>query len=198
MRSNYLWDEATHLYEKSLKLWEGLSQDLNYNVMFSQRGVLNLGHTLQDMRDIERRVNANRLNGVDGVVLDARAGEGRWCRSSTPRRTRATRSWAPRCSRAAAWRATTRWPGASPAAPMRCGVDIIQNCEVTGIRRDGGARRSASRPRAASSAAKKVGVVAAGHSQRARRHGRHALADREPSAAGAGVRADQAGARTRW
>ena len=56
VRSNYLWDEATHLYEKSMKLWEGLSQDLNYNVMFSQRGVMNLGHTLQDMRDIERRV----------------------------------------------------------------------------------------------------------------------------------------------
>lgn len=55
-----------------MKLWEGLSQDLNYNVMFSQRGVLNLGHTLQDMRDIRRRVNANRLNGIDGEVLDAR------------------------------------------------------------------------------------------------------------------------------
>jgi sarcosine oxidase subunit beta len=46
-----------------------LSQDLNYNTMFSQRGVMNVGHSLQDMRDIERRVNANRLNGVDGVVL---------------------------------------------------------------------------------------------------------------------------------
>jgi sarcosine oxidase subunit beta len=44
---------------------------LNYNVMFSQRGVLNLGHSLQDMRDIARRVNANRLNGVDGEILDA-------------------------------------------------------------------------------------------------------------------------------
>src|SRR6202007_228405 len=71
VRSNYLWDASTHLYEKSMKLWEGLSQDLNYNVMFSQRGVLNLGHSLQDMRDIVRRVNANRLNGVDGEVLDA-------------------------------------------------------------------------------------------------------------------------------
>lgn len=70
VRSNYLWDEAAHLYEHGMKLWEGLSQDLNYNVMFSQRGVLNLGHTLQDMRDIERRVNANRLNGIDGEVLD--------------------------------------------------------------------------------------------------------------------------------
>jgi sarcosine oxidase subunit beta len=70
VRSNYLWDEAAKLYDHSLDLWKDLSQDLNYNVMFSQRGVLNLGHTLQDMRDIERRVNANRLNGIDGVVLD--------------------------------------------------------------------------------------------------------------------------------
>jgi sarcosine oxidase, subunit beta len=55
VRSNYLWDEAALLYEHSLKLWEGLTPDLNFNVMFSQRGVFNLGHTLQDMRDIERR-----------------------------------------------------------------------------------------------------------------------------------------------
>ena len=71
VRSNYLWDESAHLYERSLKLWEGLSQDLNFNLMFSQRGVYNLGHSLQDMRDIQRRVNANRLNGIDGIVVDA-------------------------------------------------------------------------------------------------------------------------------
>ncbi len=69
VRSNYLWDESAALYEKAMKLWEGLSQDLNYNVMFSQRGVMNLAHTLQDVRDIERRVNANRLNGVDAELL---------------------------------------------------------------------------------------------------------------------------------
>ena len=68
VRSNYLWDESAHLYEKSLQLWEGLSQELNYNVMFSQRGVMNLGHTLQDMRDIGRRSNANYLNGIDSEV----------------------------------------------------------------------------------------------------------------------------------
>jgi sarcosine oxidase subunit beta len=54
IRSNYLRDEASSLYEHSMRLWEGLSEDLNFNVMFSQRGVYNLGHTLQDMRDIER------------------------------------------------------------------------------------------------------------------------------------------------
>ena len=62
VRSNYLWTESTLLYEKSLQLWESLSQELNYNVMFSQRGVYNLGHSLQEMRDIERRVSANRLS----------------------------------------------------------------------------------------------------------------------------------------
>lgn len=72
IRSNYLYDESSRLYELSLKLWEGLSQELNFNVMLSQRGVLNLGHTLQCMRDIERRVNANRLNGIDGIVLNAK------------------------------------------------------------------------------------------------------------------------------
>ena len=69
VRSNYLWDESSDLYEYSLKLWEDLSSELNFNVMFSQRGVLNLGHSLQDMRDIERRVNANRLKGIDSEVL---------------------------------------------------------------------------------------------------------------------------------
>jgi len=72
VRSNYLWDEAAHLYEHAMKLWEGLSQDLNYNVMYSARGVYNLCHTLQDMRDAERRVSANRLNGIDGELLDAK------------------------------------------------------------------------------------------------------------------------------
>ena len=80
IRSNYLWDESARLYELALGLWEGLSQELNFNLMFSQRGVLNLGHTLQDMRDIERRVSANRLNGIDGEVLDpAQVGSWRRC-----------------------------------------------------------------------------------------------------------------------
>ena len=70
VRSNYLWTEAALLYEKSLKLWEGLSRDLNYNVMFSQRGVYNLAHSLQDVRDVERRVSANRLNGIDAEFVN--------------------------------------------------------------------------------------------------------------------------------
>ena len=69
VRSNYLWDEAAHLYEFSLKLWEDLSRDLNFNLMYSKRGLLSLGHSLQEMRDIARRVHANRLNGIDSELL---------------------------------------------------------------------------------------------------------------------------------
>src|SRR5215468_8983496 len=65
IRSNYLWDESAALYEHALKLWEGLSAELNFNVMLSQRGVLNLAHNLHDVRESVRRVAANRLNGID-------------------------------------------------------------------------------------------------------------------------------------
>ncbi|MGB2119271.1 MAG: sarcosine oxidase subunit beta family protein [Porticoccaceae bacterium] len=138
IRSNYLWDEAAQLYDLSLKLWEGLSQELNYNVMFSQRGVLNLGHNLQDMRDIERRVNANRLNGIDGEVV-------------TPERikeiapliniSRDSRypilgaSWQPRGGTAR--HDAVAWGYARGADAL--GVDLIQETEVTGIRRKDGA-----------------------------------------------------------
>ncbi|MEU8321681.1 sarcosine oxidase subunit beta family protein [Nonomuraea sp. NPDC048881] len=71
IRSNYLWDESAALYEHSLKLWEGLSAELDYDLQFSQRGVLNLAHNLHDVREGRRRVNANRLNGVDAEWLDA-------------------------------------------------------------------------------------------------------------------------------
>ncbi|MFB4266935.1 sarcosine oxidase subunit beta family protein [Nonomuraea sp. GTA35] len=69
IRSNYLWDESAAIYEHSLKLWEGLSAELDYDLQFSQRGVLNLAHSPGDVREGRRRVNANRLNGVDAEWL---------------------------------------------------------------------------------------------------------------------------------
>ena len=69
IRSNYLWDESSAIYEHSLKLWEGLEEDLDYPILFSQRGVLNLAHSLQDVRDSVRRVEANKLNGIDAEWL---------------------------------------------------------------------------------------------------------------------------------
>jgi sarcosine oxidase subunit beta len=160
VRSNYLWDEATQLYEKSMKLWEGLSQDLNYNVMFSQRGVMNLGHSLQDMRDIQRRVNANRLNGVDAELLTPAQ-----IREMLPFINLDTRypvlgaSFQPRGG--VARHDAVAW-GFARAADA-CGVDILQNCEVQGIRREHGAVVGLDTARGFIKA-KKVAIVAAGHS----------------------------------
>src|SRR6059058_5236858 len=72
VRSNYLWDESAALYEHALQLFETLSEELNLNVMLSQRGVLNLAHTPGDAREAIRRVHANRLNGIDAEYLDAK------------------------------------------------------------------------------------------------------------------------------
>ncbi len=137
IRSNYLWDEAAQLYELSLKLWEGLSQELNFNVMFSQRGVLNLGHNLQDMRDIERRVNANRLNGIDGeVVSPQRVKEIAPLIDISPnnRYPILGASWQPRGGTAR--HDAVAWGYARGADAL--GVDLIQQTEVTGIRHENG------------------------------------------------------------
>src|SRR5438132_8440240 len=71
IRSNYLFDESAALYDHALKLWEGLSQALNYNAMFSQRGVMMLAHNVHDQQSLKRHVHANRLNGVDNEWLTA-------------------------------------------------------------------------------------------------------------------------------
>lgn len=162
VRSNYLWDEAAFLYEKSMQLWEGLSQDLNYNVMFSQRGVYNLGHTLQDMRDIHRRVNANRLNGIDGVVVGPEQLATQIPYLNTSKHARYPilgASWQPRGGTAR--HDAVAWGFARGADAY--GVDIIQNCEVTAIRQENGEVASLETTRG-NIATKKLGVVVAGNS----------------------------------
>lgn len=162
VRSNYLWDEAAHLYEKALVLWENLSQELNFNTMFSQRGVLNLGHNLQDMRDINRRVNANRLNGIDSqVVTPAQIKAMVPCinTSSKLRYPILGASFQPRGG--VARHDAVAWGFARAADSL--GVDIIQQCEVIGIRRDTGAVVGVETNRGFIGS-KKIGVVAAGHS----------------------------------
>ena len=161
VRSNYLWDESAALYEHALKLWEGLSKDLNYNVMLSQRGVLNLAHSLQEVRDSRRRVYANQLNSVDAEWLDPE-GVKRFCpilnideaqRYPVLGATLQRRAGTARHD-AVAW-------GFARAADAR-GVDIIENCEVTGFdTTDGrvtGVQTSRGRLRAP-----KVAIVVAGH-----------------------------------
>ena len=160
-RSNYLWDESARIYDHSLTLFEGLSRELNYNVMFSPRGVMNLAHNLHDLRELSRRVNSNRLNGIDSEILTP-AEVKRACPilnispssrypvlgASLQRRGGTARH------DAVAW-------GFARAADAR-GVDIVQNCEVTGIRRKDGAVSGVETSRGFIGAGK-VAVVVAGH-----------------------------------
>ena len=161
IRSNYLWDESAHLYEHSLKLYEGLSQELNYNIMLSQRGVLNLAHNQHDLRELSRRISANRLNGIDSEFLTPAevkrmvplidvSPQARYpvMGASVQRRGGVARH------DAVAW-------GYARAADAR-GVDIIQQCEVTGIRRNGGAVTGVETTRGTIKA-KKVALAVAGH-----------------------------------
>ena len=162
VRSNYLWDEAAHIYEFSLKLWEGLTQELNFNLMFSQRGLLSLGHTLQDLRDIRRRVNANLLNGIDSEFLTP--GQ---IRQMVPIIDISAKSRYPILGASLQRRGGTArhdalaW-GFARAADS-AGVDIIQNCEVTGVRRRGGRVTGVDTSRGFIKAGK-VGCVTAGNS----------------------------------
>ena len=164
VRSNYLLEPNAHFYEHSLKLWEGLSQDLNYNVMFSQRGVVNLTHTDAQIDAARRRGNAMRLNGIDAEWLsvdDIRAmvplldcsPNARFPINGglVQRRGGSVRH------DAVAW-------GFARGADSH-GVDIIQNCEVTGIRRDGGRVMGVETSRGFIGA-RKIGIAVAGNSSR--------------------------------
>jgi sarcosine oxidase subunit beta len=162
VRSNYLWDETAHLYEFSLKLWESLSQELNFNLMFSPRGVLNLAHSLQDLRDLSRRVNANRLNGIDAELLTAEEVKARVpiLKVSPDSRYPVLGASLQRRGGTARHDAVA-WGFARAADAL--GVDIVQRCEVTGIAREGsrvvGVQTSRGFIRA-----NRVGVVVAGDS----------------------------------
>ena len=162
IRSNYLWNESAGIYEHALKLWEGLSEDLDINVMFSQRGVLNLAHNLADVREGVRRVEANRLNGIDAEWLTAEAVK-RYCPivDISPGARYPVMGATLQRRGGVARHDTVAW-GYARAADAR-GVDIIQNCEVTGILRDG-ARVTGVRTTRGTIMADKVGVAAAGHS----------------------------------
>jgi sarcosine oxidase, subunit beta len=162
IRSNYLWDESAAIYEFALRQWELLPQELDYDFRFSQRGVLNLAHTLQDVRDSRRRVSANRLNGVDADWLEPDE-VAKVCPildvSPDVRYPVLGATFQPRGGIAkhdhVAW--------AFARAADRLGVDLVQNCEVLDFLRDGdrvvGVRTTRGDIRAGV-----VGLAAAGHS----------------------------------
>ena len=162
IRSNYLWDESAHLYEKSLQLYEGLSQELNYNIMLSQRGVLNLAHNLHDLREISRRVNAIRLNGIDSEMLSTEDVQRMVPILDCSKNARYPVLGASLQKRGGVARHDGVAWGFARAADAR-GVDIIQKCEVTGILREGGKVTGVETSRGTIKAPK-VAIVTAGHS----------------------------------
>jgi sarcosine oxidase, subunit beta len=162
IRSNYLLDQSAAMYEFALRLWEGLPAELDYDFLFSQRGVLNLAHTLQDVREGTRRVNANRLNGVDAEWLDADE-VAKVCpivnTSPDIRYPVLGATFQPRAG--IAKHDHVAWAFARACDAM--GVDIIQHCEVTGFVRDGDRVVGVETTRGRIGAGV-VGLTAAGHS----------------------------------
>ena len=161
-RSNYLWDQSAALYEHALKLWEGMSQELNYNVMFSQRGVMNVAHTLHDVRELKRRWHANRLNDIDCEWLDTKQVKNFCPIINTSPNIRYPVLGATLQRRGGTARHdAVAWGYARGADAM--GVDIIQNCEVTNINIKNGQVVGIETTKG-SIKSKKIGVVTAGHS----------------------------------
>jgi sarcosine oxidase, subunit beta len=162
IRSNYLYDESAGLYNHALNLWENLSQELNYNVMYSARGVMMLQHNVHDVQSAKRHIHANRLNGIDNEWLEPDA-----AKAFCPPLNISSNARYPVMGAALQRRGgvarhdAVAWGYARAAADM--GVHIIQNCEVTGIRRGANGDVTGVDTARGFIGAKKVGVVAAGH-----------------------------------
>lgn len=162
IRSNYLYDDSARLYDHALDLWENLSQELNYNVMYSKRGVMMLAHNVHDVQSFQRHIHANRLNGVDNRWLSKEE-----AKAFCPPLNISPDARYPVMGAALQMRAGTArhdavaW-GYARAAAAR-GVDIIQNCPVIAIRRGPDGSVQGVDTAKGFIKAKKVAVSAAGH-----------------------------------
>ena len=163
IRSNYLFNESSGLYDHSVKLWEDLSQELNYNVMFSRRGVMMLAHTVHDVQVFKRHVHANRLNGVDNEWLSPEEAKAFCPPLNIERNMRYPVLGAALQRRGGTARHdAVAWGYARAADDM--GVDIIENCEVTGIDRAPTGEVTGVQTTRGAIRAPRIGVSAAGHS----------------------------------
>ncbi|NQY82885.1 MAG: sarcosine oxidase subunit beta family protein [Alphaproteobacteria bacterium] len=160
IRSNYLCDESAKLYGHAHQLWEGLSQDINYNVMFSPRGVLMLSHNVHDQQVAARHFHALHLNGIESHLLGPEE-----IQEKVPLLNMHGRYpvlgglYQPRAGNA--HHNALAWGYARAADQM--GVDIIENCGVTGFMIKNGVVKGVKTVKGVIRASK-VGVVAAGHS----------------------------------
>ena len=160
IRSNYLLGASAALYNHAVNLWQNLSAELNFNVMYSPRGLLHLAHTISDMREIGRRAHSNYACGVDAEVL-------------TPQQ---VKEWVPFINMngrfpvlgallqrrgGIARHDAIAWGFARAADSL--GVDIIQNCEVTGFDIQNGALAAVQTSRGRIAVNKQAGAVVAGN-----------------------------------
>lgn len=162
IRSNYLWEASEAIYEHALRLWEGLEDELEWDLQFSQRGVMNLAHTLGDVREGRRRVEANRLAGIDAEWLEPEEVRA-FCpilnvspdvRYPVLGATLQRRAGVARHDRVA-------WAYATRASEL--GVDIVEHLEVTGFLRDARGRVVGVETAAGPIRAGAVALAAAGH-----------------------------------
>ncbi len=162
IRSNYLREESAAIYEHALKLWEGLAQDLNYNVMYSPRGVMMLAHSVHEVQVFKRHVYANRLNGIDNEWLTPEQAKD-FCPplNISPGLRYPILGAALQRRGGVARHDAVAWGYARAASAV--GVDIIQNCEVTGISRAPSGAVNAVETTRGRIGARRIGVVAAGH-----------------------------------
>ncbi|MER9017072.1 sarcosine oxidase subunit beta family protein [Mesorhizobium sp. M0898] len=161
IRSNYLLDGNTQFYEFSMKLWEGMSRALNFNVMFSQRGQLVTAHSADQLDGFSHRANVMRLNGIDADILDRDE-----VRRLVPYLDFSDTARFPIHGAIFQGRAGTARHDAVAWGYARAadghGVDIIQNCEMTGFLRDGDRILGVETTKGRIGAGK-VGLAVAGH-----------------------------------
>jgi sarcosine oxidase subunit beta len=162
VRSNYLYPESARLYDFSLKLYEGLSQALNFNIMLSQRGMVTLAHSRHDLELMSRWANAMRMNGIVADLLTREQ-----VRALAPALDMSSQARLPisggftQARGGTARHDAVAWGYARGASAL--GIDIVQNCEVQGFLRENGCivGVDTSRGRIRSS---RIGIAAAGHS----------------------------------
>jgi len=162
VRSNYLYPESARLYDFSLKLYEGLSQALNFNIMLSQRGMLTLAHSRHDLESMTRWANAMRMNGVDADLLTREQ-----VNALVPALDVSNQARFPILGGFAQARGGTArhdavaWAYARGASAL--GVDIVQSCEVQGFVQETG-RIVGVETNMGRIRADRIGIAAAGHS----------------------------------
>jgi len=162
IRSNYMLEDNALFYEHGMKLWEELAQELNYNVMFSQRGIINLAHSSAQMDAFARRGNAMRLNGIDAELLTLEQ-----VKQHLPMLDYSDNARFPVVGGLQQPRAGTArhdavaWGYARAADQL--GVDLLQNCEVTGFDIQDGTVQGVHTTRGTIKA-KKIGISVAGNS----------------------------------